>query len=47
MKATRLFLAAIAISLFTAACSATDITAPQSTEPPTEIQRGMFGSGMG
>ncbi len=46
MKATRLFLAAIAISLFTA-CSATDITAPQSTEPPTEIQRGALGSGMG
>jgi nitrous oxide reductase accessory protein NosL len=44
MKATRLLLAALAISLFSAACSATDITAPAA---PAEVQAGMLGSGAG
>ncbi len=44
MKITRTLLAALAIALFSAGCSMTDITAP---EAPSEVQRGQFGSGMG
>lgn len=47
MKATRMLLAALAISLVSAACSATDITSPESTKAPVEVQRGQFGSGAG
>ncbi len=44
MKTMRVLLAALTISLFSAACSATDITSP---ETPTEINKGLLGSGMG
>ncbi len=47
MKATRLLLAALAISLFSAACSATDITSPESAKAPVEVLRGQLGSGAG
>lgn len=47
MKATRLLLAALAISIFSAACNATDITSPQGAKAPTEVQRGVMGSGAG
>ncbi|CAN5877036.1 hypothetical protein BH23GEM7_BH23GEM7_35720 [soil metagenome] len=43
MKATRMLLAALAISLVSAACSATDITSPESAKP----LYGQHGSGQG
>jgi hypothetical protein len=48
MKATRLFLAALALALVSA-CTSADITGPSATDaqPSMDTQRGTFGSGQG
>ena len=46
MKAKRILLTILTVALVSA-CSATDITGPESSASQTEVQRGMFGSGQG
>lgn len=43
MKVTRIIFAAIALAV-AAACSATDITAPNASADGTQVQQGVIGS---